>query len=49
LAVEGLAPDHFFAALADLITLFGAPVDLVLLEEAEESLRQRIATDGREL
>jgi hypothetical protein len=39
----------YFAALADLMTLFGAAVDLVRLEEAPESLRGRILAEGEVL
>jgi predicted nucleotidyltransferase len=49
LAVEGLAAGNHMDALAQLMTLFGAPVDLVRLEEAPQSLRARIASEGREL
>ena len=49
LALEGIAPQAYFAALADLMALFGAPVDLVRLEEAPESLRDRIAAEGEPL
>ncbi len=47
LACEGIEPSRYFDALADLMTLFSAPVDLVRLEEAPESLLQRIAAEGR--
>jgi predicted nucleotidyltransferase len=47
LAVRGIAPDHYFRALADLMALFCAPVDLVRLEEAPQSLLERIAAEGR--
>jgi predicted nucleotidyltransferase len=49
LAVEGLATGRYFEVLADLISLFSAPVDLVRLEEAPESLHQRIAAEGETL
>jgi predicted nucleotidyltransferase len=49
LATEGLSPSRYFEALAELMTLFGGPVDLVRLEEADESLRDRILTEGRTL
>ncbi len=49
LAVEGLPGALYFAALADLMAHFGAPVDLVRLEEAPESLRDRIAAEGEPL
>lgn len=46
LAVEGIRPDRYFACLADLMALFGAPVDLVRLEEASPSLRDRVDAMG---
>ena len=48
MAVQGLAPERYFEALAELMTVFGAPVDLVRIEEASESLRERILAEGRE-
>jgi predicted nucleotidyltransferase len=49
LAVEGLASCAYFSALADLMALFHGPVDLVRLEDAPESLRERVQSEGREL
>lgn len=49
LAVEGLATQRYFEALAALMALFGAAVDLVRLEEAPESLQHRIAAEGETL
>jgi predicted nucleotidyltransferase len=49
LAVEGLPNALYFAALADLMAHFGVPVDLVRLEEAPNSLRERIAAEGEPL
>jgi len=49
LAVEGLPSSAYFHALADLMGVFHAPVDLVRLEEAAESLRERVLLEGREL
>ena len=49
LAVEGLPSAVYFNALADLMSLFHAPVDLVRLEEAPGSLRARVLSEGREL
>ncbi|MGE5152944.1 MAG: nucleotidyltransferase family protein [Bdellovibrio bacteriovorus] len=49
LAVEGLPSDQYFLALADLMALFVAPVDLVRLEEAPQSLLDRIAAEGEPL
>src|SRR5512135_2183404 len=42
LAVEGMPSDSYFRALADLMTLFGVPVDLVRVEEAVPSLQALI-------
>lgn len=47
LAVEGLRLGDYFEALADLMHLFGGPVDLVRLEDAPASLRDRVAQEGR--
>ena len=49
LAVEGLPSSAYFSALADLMTLFHGPVDLVRLEDAPESLRERVLSEGQEL
>jgi uncharacterized protein len=49
LAVEGLPREAYFPALAELMPLFGGPVDLVRVEDAAESLRERIRCEGREL
>jgi predicted nucleotidyltransferase len=49
LAVEGLAPERYFAALADVMAIVAGPVDLVRLEEAPESLIARIGAEGVEL
>ncbi len=49
LAVAGLEPGTYFSALADLMTLFEVPVDLVCLERAGGSLLDAITTEGREL
>ena len=46
LAVEGLAKDEYFGALADLMALLGAPVDLVRVESARPSLLERIEAEG---
>jgi len=46
LAVAGMPSANYFRALADLMTLFGSPVDLVRIEEAPPSLRERIAAEG---
>ena len=47
LAVEGLPVADYFAVLAELMALFGTRVDLVRLEEAPESLRERVEAEGR--
>jgi len=49
LAVEGMPSASYFRALADLMTLFGGPVDLVRVEEAAPSLRAHIDEEGRPL
>jgi predicted nucleotidyltransferase len=49
IAVGGLASERYFEALADVMRLVKAPVDLVRLEEAGESLRDRIAVEGERL
>lgn len=49
LAVEGLQPDGYFTALADLTGLFDSPVDLVEIERAPASLLARLQLEGREL
>jgi len=49
IAVSALDGRHYFDALADLMELFAAPVDLVRLEEASPSLRERIDEDGQRL
>jgi uncharacterized protein len=46
LAVEGLDPRHYFEALGQLALVTPFDVDLVLLEEAPDSLRERIAAYG---
>src|SRR5687768_2849262 len=46
LAVEGLPAAAYFKALADLMSVFGGPVDLVCLERAPASLRERVALEG---
>jgi predicted nucleotidyltransferase len=46
LAVRGLPPKRYFAALADVMERIGGPVDLVRIEEASVSLRERIDAEG---
>jgi predicted nucleotidyltransferase len=49
LAVTGLPLERYFSALAEAMRLAGCPVDLVRLEDAADSLRARISSEGREL
>lgn len=49
LAVNGLTPERYFSALADLMELFRGPVDLVRVEEAPPSLAERIAAESEAL
>jgi predicted nucleotidyltransferase len=49
LATEGLPPERYFEALAEAMRIARADVDLVRLEEAPQSLRERVAEEGREL
>lgn len=49
LAVRDLPSERYFEALADLMKLIGAPVDLVRLEDAVHSLRERIEAEGERL
>lgn len=46
LAVCGLPPERYFAALADVMERIGGPVDLVRIEEAAASLKERIEAEG---
>lgn len=46
LAASGVPAARYFAALGDLMEIFGAPVDLVRLEEAPPSLAERIEAEG---
>jgi hypothetical protein len=49
LAVEGMLSACYFDALAELMALFGVPVDLVRFEEAVPSLRAHLEAEGRTL
>jgi len=50
LAVEGLAEASYFRAVSRLLDLDAkVSVDLVMLDDASESLRDRIIREGREL
>lgn len=49
LAVEGLAAERHQEALTALMVLLPCDVDLVRLEGAPESLRLRVAAEGRDL
>ena len=46
LVVAGLAPERYFAVLADVAELAGREVDLILLESATPALRQCVANEG---
>lgn len=46
LAVEGLPPAEYFEAMARAAAAAGRPVDLVRLEEARPTLRDRILFEG---
>ncbi len=47
LGIEGLPSSVYFAALADVTAALGCTVDLVRMEDAPSSLRERIAAEGR--
>ncbi len=49
LAVLGMPAAGYFSALADLMELFGGPVDLVRVEDAAPSLRAHIEEEGKTL
>jgi predicted nucleotidyltransferase len=50
LAVEGLAEASYFRAVSRLLDLnANVSVDLVMLDDASESLRDRIIREGKEL
>lgn len=49
LAVEDLAASDYFGALASLMERASCRVDLVRIEDAAESLRERILADGKVL
>lgn len=49
LAVRGLPPERYFAALARVCDVVGGPVDLVTLETCSERLRRRVADRGERL
>lgn len=46
LAVEGLAPARYSEALGDVMGVARCPVDLVCLESAPSSLRDRVVAEG---
>jgi predicted nucleotidyltransferase len=46
LAVEGIAPEHYFAALAAINRLTRRWVDLKPLEDLDPHFRQRVLTTG---
>jgi predicted nucleotidyltransferase len=49
LGVEGLPASVYFTALAELMRVFRGPVDLVRLEDAPDTLKERITAEGIEL
>jgi predicted nucleotidyltransferase len=49
LAVVGLPPALYFDALGELMRTLPCDVDLVRLEDAPESLRERVRAEGRTL
>ncbi len=49
LAARGVRSDDYFAELADLMAVFGGPVDLVRLELAPPSPLDRIAAEVKPL
>lgn len=49
LAVEGLPGRQYFPALGELFRRLTCDVNLVRMEEAPESLRERVLAEGREL
>jgi predicted nucleotidyltransferase len=46
-AVEGLGPERFFVARAELERTLEEPVDLITLEGCSATLRERILSEGR--
>ncbi len=46
LAAEGLPRAHYFEALAEVMEVFQADVDLVRIEDAHDSLAARIEAEG---
>jgi predicted nucleotidyltransferase len=46
LAVEGIPPERFFAALSCAARVAGEPVDLISLEDCARPLRERIRREG---
>lgn len=49
LAVRGLPREAYFDALGELMRVLPSDVDLVRLEEAPDSLRDRVRAEGRRL
>ena len=49
LAVRGLPRETYFDALGELMRVLSCDIDLVRLEDAPESLRDRVRAEGREL
>ena len=48
-ATEGLPPERYFGCLGALLQRLPLPVDLVELESASETLRQRVLAEGIEM
>ena len=46
LVVAGIAPEHYFAVLADIAERAGREVDLILLESATPALLEYVANEG---
>lgn len=46
LAVAGIAPERYFAVLADIAERAGREVDLILLESATPALLEYVANEG---
>lgn len=49
LAVLGLPPERYYAALARVCDVVGGPVDLIALESCSERLRHTVATAAERL
>ena len=49
MAVRGLRPNRYYAALARVSDIVGGPVDLVPLESCHQGLRHRVETTGERI